>query len=958
MTPLFIKTQYSLLSSMIRIQELVEYSKGRYTSLTITDSNLYGAMEFYLACKSNQINPIIGLEITINQKKIVLYARNEKGYHHLLKLSTKQSEGTITLEDCNQNQENLILILPFESNSLKEELNYPYWYQGYRNKEEREQLQGDNRIFFEEVLYFEEKDAPYLPYLYGIRDGLLLEQVTIDSNSHALSIYQEEMEDFKNNLEIEKLCQLEIKKREDLLPIYDCPNGLSSYDYLKQLCKEGLQRIFGTTVKKIYIDRLKQELEVIRNMGFCNYFLVVYDYVHYAKTHDVFVGPGRGSAAGSLVSYLLDITTIDPISYHLFFERFLNKDRVTMPDIDVDFEYDKREQVLDYCVKKYGEKKVVPIITYGTLASKQAVRDVARVMGVEQGLIERFCKKIDSKLSLKENLQKNKELEEMISANVSLKKMFQIAMKFEGLKRHTSIHAAGVVMSHVDLDEVIPLDKTHDFYKTGFSMEYLEGLGLLKMDFLAIKNLSFLHHCMDDLNLKLEDIPLHDPKTLELFTNADTIGVFQFESAGMINFLTKFKPTTFEDLIAAIALFRPGPMDNIDLYIKRRKGEEQVEYLDPSLENILKPTYGIIIYQEQIMQIASVIAGYSYAEADILRRAMSKKKESVLLEQKEEFITRSIQLGKKREVATKIYDLILKFANYGFNRAHAVSYAMFAYQMAYIKAHYPSVFMKHLLTMSVGSSEKTKDYIYQCKLHHISILTPSINDSTDSYIVHQNGLLFPLVNIKNVGANGCKAILKEREKEPFHSVFDFVKRCYGGAITRRTLESLICAGCFFDYNRRTLMENLDLILNYAEIGGLLDSEELLPVLEEYPEYSKKELMNLELDLFGFYLSDHPVTEYKVKYRTPDLQDLPKYFDKFVTLVAFVEHKREVQTKNGSIMAFLTGSDERSTIDIVLFPKVYQSTNIEETDIVLVEGKVEKRFSKYQLVVSSIKKIDD
>ena len=536
-------------------------------------------------------------------------------------------------------------------------------------------------------------------------------------------------------------------------------------------------------------------------MGFCDYFLIVADYVNYAKTHNCYVGPGRGSAAGSLVSYCLNITTIDPIYYQLLFERFLNPERITMPDIDVDFEADQRDHIVSYCIEKYGKKKVAPIITFGTLGAKQVIRDVARVMNLVPSKVDSLAKLLDSKCTLQENYAQNHKLQELIKNDPIFSSIYQISLQLEGFKRPTSIHAAGVVMSKYDLDDMIPLVCNDSYYLTGYSMDYLENLGLLKMDFLVIRTLNSVHQMVLEIQKKqpefsLETIPLTDQKTLELFMDANTLGIFQFESAGMIQFLKKLKPNTFEELFAAVSLFRPGPMDNIDHYIKRKKGLETIDYFHEDLKPILKTTYGIIIYQEQVMQIAHTLAGYTLGEADVLRRAMSKKKEDVLLEEKEKFITRSQKLGYEKQLATSIYDLILKFASYGFNRSHAVAYARLAYQMAYIKAHYPLCFMKNLLTLGLLSETKTKEYIYECKLNQIVILKPDIQKSEKEYVIEENKIRFPLTGIKNVGMNAVDAIMKEKSIKEFTDIFDFVKRLYGKSMNRKTLESLILSGCF------------------------------------------------------------------------------------------------------------------------------------------------------------------
>lgn len=969
--PLYIKTDHSLLSSLIKVKDLILYALENHIQvLTITDSNMYGVMEFYNACKNNGIKPIIGLELEINHLKFVLYCKTYHGYQNLLKLETIRSEREISLLDLNQYHEDLICIIPFMSQSLEGDLKkiFQNLYMGYASMEERAQLPKNHPLlYFEPILYFNKKDHEYLKYLIGIRDGVTYENISLIEQDHSFitldRIQKIPLEDLKNNQKLIEQCNLEIETKKNLLPLYPCPNGIDSVVYLKQLCKEGLKRIFGETVSKKYIERLKYELNVIEEMGFCNYFLVVWDYVKYAKEHGILVGPGRGSAAGSLVAYLLNITTIDPLKYDLMFERFLNAMRITMPDIDIDFEYTKRDQVVKYCMEKYGIKKVAPIITFGTLGSKQAVRDVGRVMNIDLSFIDQVCKHLNSKLSLKENYQSNKKLQDLLEMNQELKKMYQIAVRLEGLKRHTSIHAAGIVMSNVDLDEVIPLHKTVDGYLTGYSMEYLEPLGLLKMDFLALRNLTLIADTLKEIKepMTFDMIPVGDMKALSIFTTVNTMGIFQFESEGMKNFLRKFRPTTFEDIFAALALFRPGPMSNIDSYIKRKHGHEKIDYLHVDLKPILENTYGIIVYQEQIMAIAHVLAGYSLGEADILRRAMSKKKESVLLTEKDKFINRSIERGYTEEVATKVYDLILKFADYGFNRAHSVAYAMISYRMAYLKAHYPLYFMKHLLNMHIGSP-KTKEYIYECKLNHIDILKPDINYSGTEYLVEETGVRFPFSGIKNLGINAVSAIIEERKNGAFFDIYDFIKRCYGKSINKKTVQSLIDAGCFdsFGFNKRTLTENLDLILNYGELVKDLPEEYALkPELEVIKEYSTHELMEKELDVFGFYLSNHPVTEYRVKLNEPILlSEIELYFDKVITVVLYIDKKKEIATKNNDTMCFITGSDEITSIDVVLFPKAYQKYwNIEIGNVVKVTGKVEKRFDKYQLIVSTLEVLE-
>lgn len=961
-TPLYIKTDNSLLSSLINIDELIKYAlKNNISSLSITDSNMYGVIEFYNKCIINNIKPIIGLELTIENKKIILYCIDNNGYKNLIKLSTINSEKTIDYDNLKKYSASLICIVLYKDMDIYETLEkiYEKIYIGYKNEFEYEKIQNTNKVYINQICYLNEFDDIYLKYLTAIKNSQLIENVENMLINNNLILEKDLLKlnfDLTNNYEITKMCNIKIEHEDNLIPKFKCPDSLDSYTYLKKLCIDGLKKIFGNTVNKIYVDRLKKELEIINKMGFCNYFLIVWDYVKYAKENSILVGPGRGSAASSLVAYVLNITTIDPIKYNLLFERFLNPERITMPDIDIDFEYRYRDAMVKYVISKYGIKNVAPIITFGTLGAKQAIRDVARTMSIELKMVDNLCKMIDSNLTLLENYNKNSKIKNYISINEELKNLYKVATKIEGLKRHTSIHAAGVVMCDKPLDEVIPLDKSHnDFYVTGYSMEYLESLGLLKMDFLALKNLTLIKDTIDELNINFDDIPINDKKAINIFTKANTIGIFQFESEGMINFIKKLKPDNVEDIIASLALFRPGPMNNIDSYIKRKKGIEKIDYIHDDLYDILKDTYGIIIYQEQIMLIASRMASYTLGEADVLRRAMSKKKESILINEKEKFITRSIANGYDEKIATKVYELILKFASYGFNRAHSVSYAMISIKMAYLKANYSLVFMKNLLNMVIGNSIKTNEYIYECKKLNVELTKPDINISEDKYIQKNGKLFFPLNLIKNIGVGAVELILKERHKKQFDDIFDFINRCYGKIVNRQVIESLIYSGAFdsLNYNKRTLIYNLDVIINYGEIGSLLQ-DELKPIIEEKEEFKQEELMQYELDMFGFYITTHPITKYKIKYNTLSINEIENKINKDVELVLLVNKVKENTTKKNEKMCFINAMDEVSNIDLVLFPKVYEKNqNINRLDVIHLFGRVEKRFDKVQIIVNKM-----
>lgn len=972
-TPLYIKTDNSLQESLIKIKDLIEFAKkNNIKSLTITDSNMYGVMDFYKMCITNSIKPIIGLEIEYKSHKLVLYAINYEGYKNLIKLCTIKSERPLDLEDIKKYSDNLVCITPFESLNIYDEIKnfYEYAYISYKDINQYSELNYENKIYMREMLYLEPNDSVYLKYLRCIKNSNPIDnENTNDIDNHL--ILEEEIktlypDDLKNNYFITELCNIQLPFHLKLMPKYENDDGTDSYSYLKKKCIEGLKVRFGVTVKEIYKTRLKYELSIINKMGFCDYFLIVSDYVRFARENKI-IATCRGSAVGSLVSYCLMITDVDPVKYNLIFERFLNPERISMPDIDIDFEHEKRQDIINYCISKYGKKRVAPIITFGTLGAKQALRDVSKALNIDSKLIDALCNLIDSKLTLIENYKANPKIKSLIDRFSILEKCFKVALKFEGLKRHTSIHAAGVVMSNVDLDEIIPLDNTHSFYISGYDMTYLEEIGLLKMDFLAIKYLTTIHNIIESINiscdkdLSFDNIPLNDSSALSIFNKADTIGIFQFESDGMINFLKKLKVTSMDDLFAAIALFRPGPMKNIPSYIARKNGREKINYLSKSLEPILKSTYGIMIYQEQIMQVAHVMANYSLGEADILRKAMSKKNKDILLSEKEKFTLRARENGYSIETINDVYNSMLKFAEYGFNKSHSISYSLVAYKMAYLKAHYPKQFITYLLSMEVNDISKTKQYIYCAKKNNINILPPNINLSFRKYSIEESGIRYPLSSIKNIGISISEFIITERNNGEYIDVYDFLKRCYGKVVTKKSLESLIYSGALneFGYNKKTLINNLDLIINYGELIKDLDrTYALAPEIIIYPEYSLSELMQKELDIFGFYLTDNPITELKIANKEiVDLNELESYFDRIISVIVYIDKIKEINTSKGDKMCFILGSDEISMIDIILFPNVYKKyNNLKVGDIVKVKGKVEKRYDKYQLISNEIERM--
>ena len=941
---LSVVTDYTLLSSLIKIDNLIDYAlNNNIKVLGILNDNLYSTMEFFTKCKKNNIKPIIGLIKELEDKKYYIYPKNY--------------DGLIDLFNENYLSDNLIYVIPFENKYLYNELDFKNKFISYRNKDELKNalLLTNNVLSLNEIYAFSKEDAKYVNYLNMIDKGFTISSYSFNDYRSNTFLDYDEFDTATTN-KFAHLIDINYSSNKKYIPKYID----NSFLYLKTLSIKGLKKRMGDDISDEYKKRLLYELDVINNMGYVDYFLIVFDYVKFSKMNDIVVGPGRGSAAGSLVSYSLGITEIDPIKYNLLFERFLNPERITMPDIDIDFDALKRYKVIDYVTKKYGRDNVSNIMTYSTLSSKQVLRDVSKSLEVDLKIIDKLCSYIEAKESLKNNLNDN--VKEMLNQFSNLKNAYSIAMKLEGLKRQIGTHAAGVVISSEKLTNVIPVIKNTDNCLTGYTMEYLEDLGLLKMDFLAIKDLSILDEIIKSIEKKIDrkinihSIPLYDKKTYMEFMKGNTSGVFQFESSGMKNFLRKLKPNSFQDLIAALALFRPGPMGNIDTYIARKNGKEDIIYPDKSLEPILKDTYGIIIYQEQIMQILSLMANYSYAESDLIRRAISKKKLNVIEEEKHKFVNNSIKNGYSENVANNVYDLIVKFANYGFNKSHSVAYALVGYEMCFLKTHYPIYFYTALLNFNIGSESKTKEYLDCLKRLKITICKPDINLSTNKYQVLSDKLLLPINIIKNIGSSVVDTIVNVRGNG-FKDFFDFVKRINVTNIGKKTIELLIMSGCCdsFSINRRTLIENLDDAITYSELSSDLDDMLIsVPNLKEYEEYSNNELVKVEKELYGFYLSDHPVTKYDNNVK---LINLISYFDKSINLYVYVEEIRRIKTKNKDSMAFMICSDETDIMDFIVFPNKFNLIkDIKVGDIIKVYGKVEKRYDKFQILVNDIGKV--
>lgn len=962
-----VKTCYSILSSLNRIDILTKKAKDMgYSSLAITDlNNMFGVYEFYLACLNNDIKPIIGMEVKTNQDNFILIAKNNNGYRNLIKIATIISDREITFDDLKIYSKDIILIIPYSSYNEKITNFFDEYYIGYTSVEERDKVK-DKGVLITDISYIEKNDYKYLDYLLMIKDDKKLGEMELNTYTGKHLLDKEEFNNLTNDIVRSNMkyicdeCNVTFEKRDGLLPIYN--KDVDSFEYLNSLCNKGLNKRLSGNVSKEYQDRLNYELDVINKMGFCDYFLVVWDYVKYAKFNNILVGPGRGSAAGSLVSYCLGITDVDPIKYDLLFERFLNPERVTMPDIDIDFDSEKRGLVTDYVMNKYGEKRAIGIITFNTLGAKQVIRDVGRVLNISLPIIDEIAKAITTK-NLKDSYVVGSKFHRLINSNPDYIKLYNASVKLEGLPRHISVHAAGVVMSNIDIDEVIPLYKNPlGMYVSAFSKDYLEPLGLLKMDFLGLDNLTLISNVIEEIrknegiNISFEKIPLDDKKTLKVFRDVDTDGIFQFESVGMKRFLSKLKVNSFDDIATALALYRPGPMDNIDLFIARREGRERVDYIHPDLEDILKPTYGIIIYQEQIMQIVRKMASYSYGEADILRRAMSKKKESIILAEKPKFIKGCLDNGYDEGTATEVYDLILKFANYGFNKSHSVSYAITAYKMAFIKTYFLKYFIAGILTNSIGNTSKINIYVNRARKSLIKILPPDINESSNKFYAGKDGIRCPLSIINGVGTSISNDIISERENGKFTDPIDFILRMSNKGINKKTISSLIYARAInFGYNKNTLIQNLDTILNYADIAkdaGMIET--LKPEIILYDEYDKNELISLELKTIGFYLTEHPASKYRDDSIIVNTSNISDFFDKRIFMIVMISRLKETTTKNNDVMAFIVGSDEFGEVDLTCFPDVYKKfNNIKVGNIIKIFGRVEKRYDKYQVIINNI-----
>ena len=1020
-TILQVTSGYSLLRSTIDLYKYVMTAKKLgYQKLALTDDGvLHGAIEFYNLCRNQNIEPIIGCVFQYKQwrnaevlSQMVVYAKDEIGYQTLIELSTQYQMSKVVSKNMEQRikdaSNHLQIVFPQENSEWAlecsngevafqrwlfeaEERYFPNVHLGIESNQalpiSLEQLEEWGQDFsmkllpFVKTFYLKAEDDFSYRVLKAIGDGETLSTSQAEvSGQYYLQDEKTLTQHWSTVLEGKLVRQLQefvdslkwvLPKHELLLPKFQTPEGITSQDYLQEICQQSLKD--KALVQDEYQSRLNYELSIIHQMGFDDYFLIVWDIMKYAHEAGIQTGPGRGSAAGSLVSYLLNITKVDPIKYQLLFERFLNPERYTMPDIDLDFPDNRREDILDYVRRKYGENHVAQIATFGTFGSKQALRDVCRVLGLTTVQAGEWSKAIPNQLgiNLKTAYEQSKSLQTLVSRSPKNQLIFETACRIEGLPRHLSTHAAGVVLYDKPLTDVIPLIyKDQQMPITQYTMKYVEQIGLLKMDFLGLTNLSILHDSIEltksiyQDEIILNEIPLDDEKTLELFQMADTNGIFQFESDGIRRVLKKLRPTNLEDIAAVNALYRPGPMEQIDTFIKRKHGQEVVKYPHPILESILQSTYGVMVYQEQVMQVTSQMAGFTLGQADILRRAIGKKDGKVIEEEKAHFIEGAIEKGIDVASATKVYQYIERFANYGFNRSHAFAYSLLAYQLAYFKTHYPRAFYTAILRFVGDRSPKLQTYFIEAKQRGISIKNPSINTSLEEYTATIDGIFIGLNAIKGLRRDFIQEILTQRKQNgPFIDFMDFAFRIGKRFCKKEVLEALIDAGAFDELgkNRATLRATIDAVIESVKFHGSNLSLELNE--EMYPKYFEEEDGNIierierEIAVLGFPVSAFPTEPYEILYKEQKVNRISSIYEsKQVSVLGILKNIRKTRTKKGEPMAFGTIQDETGEMEFVVFSEVYPLvfSLLEENQLVLLKGKSRKNIqSKWQVQVQQV-----
>ncbi|KIL46313.1 DNA polymerase III subunit alpha [Jeotgalibacillus campisalis] len=1021
-----VTSSFDLLSSPITLSALIKKAKSDNASaIALTDRNvLYGAVPFYRECLKEKIKPIIGLtaDVWVEEDEraypLVLLAENQNGYQHLIKISSVLQTGHergIPLKWLSSYSEGLIALTPGAEGEIETLLMEQENEKAAQRAERYRGMFGADSFFFSvqdhgrsqdrqlaekladlsktleiplvaaaDVRYLEKEDAFSFEVITSIRDGVKIEEASLagtfafthkDQMKELFSAMPEALE---HTLEIAERCNIKIDFSQSYLPRYPVPNDVTAKEVLLHLCSEGLKKR-QQSISSIYKERLEYELSVIDRMSFNDYFLIVWDFMKFAREKKILTGPGRGSAAGSLVAYALFITHVDPIEHDLLFERFLNPERISMPDIDIDFPDHRRDEVIQYVAEKYGSKHVAQIVTFGTLSAKAIARDTARVFGFTSGEMEVISKAIPSRLGivLREAYEESAPLRQFADQSKRHQQWFEVAKKLEGLPRHTSTHAAGVVISDRPLVDIVPLQKGQEYvHLTQWPMDLLEDIGLLKMDFLGLRNLTLLEKITQSIvqkenrQFRLEEIPTKDQATFELLSKGWTVGIFQLESDGMKNVLRSLKPTAFDDIVAVNALYRPGPMDHIPSFIKRKHNQEPVRYAHPDLTKILAPTYGIIVYQEQIMQIASQMAGFTLGQADMLRRAVSKKKKEDLDRERERFVKGSINRGYEEKTAQEIYDLIVQFANYGFNKSHAVAYSLIGYQLAYLKTHYPTHFMASLMTSVTGNEDKLRLYIRECERLRIPVLPPSVQKSDRYFAVEKDGIRFSISAIKGIGKGVAVDLIQTRQQKAYKDLFDFCVRVPSKSVSRKILEALVFSGAFdeFEKDRSTLLASIDVAIEHASLmksedGGLFEDDfSISPKYIEKSPMPAEEKLSFEKEVLGLYLSAHPVSSIQSKLDQLQAQSIDEIKSNQPSFLvgALITDIRMIRTKKGDAMAFLVLSDASGDIDAVAFPDTYRhaSALLKQGILIIAKGKADQRNGKLQVILQDVKRAED
>lgn len=1084
---LHIHSEFSLLDGANRIKDLpVRAKELGMDAIAITDHGvMYGAIDFYKACKKEGVKPIIGCEVYVAPRSrfdkepnvdnhynhLILLAKNNDGYKNLSKLVSigfvdgyyykpridlevleKYSEGLVCLSACLAGSVNQALL----NGNIEKAEEIALWHKRVFGEDYYIELQ--NNGIPEQVLanqklvqlarkldiqlvatndahYLKKEDAYNHEVLLCIQTGKRMsdmDRMRFETDELYVKSPEEMSEYFKafpdaieNTVKIAEKCNVEFEFGNTILPNYDVPEEFPThYDYFKKLCDDGIIKRYGENPSQEILDRAEYEIGVIKRMGYVDYFLIVWDFIHYAKTHDIPVGPGRGSGAGSIIAYAIEITDVDPMKYGLLFERFLNPDRISMPDFDVDFCYEHRQDVIDYVSKKYGHDHVSQIITFGTMSARMVIRDVARVLDMQYSEADSLAKMIPNELhiTIKKSLEQNKELSQLYENDEKVKNLLDIAMGLEGMPRQASTHACGVVITKDPVDTYVPLYVRDNQISTQYIMTTLEELGLLKMDFLGLRTLTVIQ---DTINLVKEnrgidvefDKDMSDPKVYKLWQEGKTCGIFQFESQGMTNFMKELKPDCLEDLIAGVSLYRPGPMDQIPRYVRGKLNPGHNEYTHPRLEPILNVTYGCMVYQEQVMQIVRDLAGYSLGRADLVRRAMGKKKLDVMAKEREIFINGQVdeegnivvpgcvRNGIDAKSADKIFDEMVEFAKYAFNKSHAACYAVVAYRTAYLKAYYPAEFMAATLNSFLGNLDKIPQYIDECKLLGIEILKPDINKSYTKFTTENAKIRFGLGSIKNVGTVPVDNIVRERkENGPYKSFTDFCERIADEAVNKKCVESLIKAGAFdeFEQTRSTLLASFETIIDVIQsgkkkgfagqvtmfdLGTEEDKKEMNEkkyTFEEKEEMPEKELLSLEKEMLGIYISGHPLEklrhqiEAQTNINTMQLREfdeqrisagegddieleLLKQNEKakikdgqFIKCAGIITSVKKKYTKNNKLMAFVTIEDLYGTVEIIVFESAYMKSgnSITEENIVMVEGRLSIRDDEFTTIIAN------